>query len=150
MFYLWKHREKGKCACEGLCEWGAEFVRSLDTVDLVKNRSTEPVGHLTNSDDEVAAAEPDEQLADSANKAPDVEDKNMKEEMEVTIKKTKSHRKRKEKRRERLLKYHKELVEVKGLPPSNLRQQTPGLSPNLDNISRRNLMADFEAVQTLP
>lgn len=134
-------------------KWGTEFVGSMDTVDLAKNCPTEPVGHLTNSDDEVAAvaaAEPVEQLADSVNKAPDVEDKNVKEEMEVTIKKTKSHRKRKEKRRERLLKYHKKLVEVKGLPPSNLMQQTPGLSPDLDNISRRNLMADFEAIQTLP
>ena len=74
----------------------------------------------------------------------------MKEEREATIKKAKSHRKRKEKRRERLLKYQRKLVEVKGLPTSNLMQQTPGLSPDLANISRRNLMADFEAVQTLP
>jgi hypothetical protein len=104
---------------------------------------------LDNHDNEVADVEPDEQLADSVDKAPDLEDNNVKEEREVTIKKAKSHR-RKEKRRERLLKYQRKLVEVKGLPPSNLMLQTPGLSPDLDNIKRRNLLSDFEAVQTLP
>ena len=33
----------------------AEFVRSLHTVDLAKNRPTEPVGHLTIRDNEVTA-----------------------------------------------------------------------------------------------
>ena len=74
----------------------------------------------------------------------------MKEEIKVTVKKAKSNRKRKEKRRESLLKYHKKLVEVKGLPPSNLMQQTQGLIPDLYNIRKRNLLAVFEAARTLP
>ena len=55
-------------------KWGAEFVGSLNTVDLAKGCPTEPVGQLTNSDKEVADAEPDGQLADSVTKTPDVED----------------------------------------------------------------------------
>ena len=74
------------------------FVKSLDTVDLAKDCSPEPVAHLTNSDNEVADAEPDEQLADSVNKAPDVEANNVKEEIELTVKKAKTNRKRKKKR----------------------------------------------------
>ena len=49
-------------------KWGAEFVGSLNTVDLAKDCPAEPVGQLTNSDKEVADAEPDGQLAKSANK----------------------------------------------------------------------------------
>ena len=98
------------------------FIHLDNTVDLAKDCPTEPVEQHTNSDNEVVDAEPGGQLANSDNMAPDVEDTNVREEMEVTIKKTKSHRKRKEKRRERLLKYHKKLVEVKGLSPSNLMQ----------------------------
>ena len=33
---------------------------------------------------------------------------------------------------------------------SKVFQQTPGLSPDLDNIRRINLIAEFEAVQSLP
>ena len=49
-------------------------------------------GQLTDSDKVVA----DGQLANSANKAPDSEDNNVKEEMEVTTKKAKNDRNRKE------------------------------------------------------
>ena len=70
-------------------KWDAEFVGSLDTVDLASSQ-------LTNSDEVVADAEPDGQLANSANKAPDSEDNNVKEEMEVTTKKAKNDRNRKE------------------------------------------------------
>ena len=147
-------------------KWGNEFVRSLDTVDLDKDCPIEPVGHLTNSVSEVAAAGPDEQLADSVSKAPDVEkDKNAKEEMEETIaeesssepeeqsaedvskdkdevvdtpviKNGKSSTCSQEKRRRRLLKYHQKLVNTRGLPPSRLMQQTPGLSSDLGNIRK--------------
>ena len=68
------------------------------TVDLAKDCPTEPVEQLTNSDNEVVDAELDGQLANSDNMAPDVEDTNVREEMKVTITKTKSHRKRKEKK----------------------------------------------------
>ena len=69
------------CMWESFFKWGAKFVRSLDTVGLAKDCPTEPVGHLTKSDNEVAAAEPDGQLADSVNKAPDVEAKDVREEI---------------------------------------------------------------------
>ena len=60
----------------------------------------------------MAAAEPDEQLADSVNKTNDVETKDVKEEIEVTVRKAKSNRE-KGGERKRFIKYYKKLGEVK-------------------------------------
>jgi hypothetical protein len=56
---------------------------------------------------------------------------------------TKSTSRRKQKRRQRLLKYHQELVNTRGLPPSRIMKQTLGLSSGLEHLRRRNLVDSF-------
>ena len=64
----------------------------------------------------------------------------------LTVTKKVSQRKssirRKEKRRHRMLKFQRKLVDVRGLPPSRL-MQTPGLSSDLGEARRRDLVTDF-------
>ena len=64
----------------------------------------------------------------------------------LTVTKKVSQRKssirRKEKRRQRMLKFQRRLLDVRGLPPSSL-MQTPDLSSDLGKVRRRNLVTDF-------
>ena len=60
--------------------------------------------------------------------------------------KKKQSKRNKEKRKERLLKFHLKLVNSSGLPPSRLMQETPGLSSNLRDIPRRRLLNEFATV----
>ena len=49
------YSEKENVHVKDFIKCGTEFVRSMDTVNLAKNCPTEPVGHLTNRDNEVTA-----------------------------------------------------------------------------------------------
>ena len=83
---------------------------------------------------------------DRLSKVPDVEEVTVNDEVvdtPVNKKGKSSCSRRKEKRRKRLLKYHQKLVDTKGLPPSRLMQQNPGLSSDLVNLRRRNLLDNF-------
>ena len=60
----------------------------------------------------------------------------------MKVSQCKSSTRRKEKRRHRMLKFQRKLVDVRGLPPSRL-MQTPGLSSDLGEARRRNLATDF-------
>ena len=55
-------------------------------------------------------------------------------------------KRKKEKRKERLLKFHQKLVDVSGLPPSRLMQElhTPRLSSAQGGLNRRSLNKEFE------
>ena len=140
------YSEKENVHVKDFVKWGAKFVGSLDTVDITEDCPTEPVVQLTDSDKEVADAETDGQLTNSVNKVPDVEEVTVNDEVvdtPVNKKGKSSCSRRKEKRRKRLLKYHQKLVDTKGLPPSRLMQQNPGLSSDLVNLRRRNLLDNF-------